>query len=188
MPASHRIGRGGGTWFPRFSYRHGKKTSSPTSSSVISNDSSVAPISPPFNTVEVSANVRASPVPAREIAHHLSVWVLGVHALQVIDTRSPTDQRCAGRPLYPSSTSAFPSWSYMSVVEMRREHPHQLRSPASRPDAPSGCCVPGVGQCGTSSWWGKRRCPPSNTRLSHMCWTDCDGDDASLGVVHRLHP
>ena len=25
------------------------------------------------------------------------------------------------------------------------------------------CCVPRVGQCGTSSWWGKRRCPPSDT-------------------------
>ena len=47
---------------------------------------------------------------------------------------------------------------------MRREHPHRLRSLASRPDGPSALVLcPRSGQCGTSSWWGKRRCPPSDT-------------------------
>ena len=29
---------------------------------------------------------------------------------------------------------------------------------------------------------------PSDTRTSHMCWTDGHRDDASVGIVHRLHP
>jgi hypothetical protein len=63
---------------------------------------------------------------------------------------SPRHQR--GRWFEPQ-----PSWLTLTPC------PHRMCLPASRPDVPSGCCVPGVSQRGTSSWWGKRRCPPSDT-------------------------
>ena len=57
--------------------------------------------------------------------------------------------------------------SQFELAEMCREHPHRSRS---RPVDPTLLVVlfPGVGQCSTSSWWGKRRCPPSDTHFPDL--------------------
>ena len=114
---------------------------------------------------------------------------VGVHrsTMQRWVVRYLTGQLGGGEPSHPpgSSLRQVACAVEFAVVEMRREHPHQLRSPASRPDAPSGCCVPGVGQCGTNGWWGERRCPPSDTDASPTVPVQGHGGRSKCGCLGR---
>ena len=82
--------------------------------------------------------------------------------------RHPTLHPISAQKSGPALTARLPA--NRGDVARSQADAHALStacaSSASRPDVPSRCCVPGVSQSGTSSWWGKRRCPPSDTDAS----------------------